>query len=138
MKDTNLYKYSTIRPLFPCCFLLLSSYLPAQQNPQVEIMVMDSISKAAVSNAIVKISVINNTIILNTDGYCAIKLKPGIYEVTVSAVGFRTKTITVTVVDGKKTKSVIQLKAINSMLEDVTIVGLSKEDAEAREVKRKA
>jgi len=80
-----------------------SSSLALQAQP-VEITVIDSESAAPIANATIKIPEPGRTIAVDAEGNASINLKPGKYALILSSVGYRTKTITVTDVDGIKTK----------------------------------
>lgn len=141
LKDAHLQHFfsAVLMPSgFIVCILILlaPSSLTAQESKSLEILITDSASAATIANATIKITEIERNVLVDADGYASIKLKVGKYTLTVSSVGYRTKTTTVTVADRIKTILKIQLAAIDAMLKDVTVVGLSKEDAEARAIKQ--
>lgn len=121
--------------------LLLFSLLPcfsllAQQSRRVEISVTDSASAAAIAHATIKILQPARTIVVDAEGFATVKLKAGKYTLVVSSVGYRTKTQSLLVTEGTAVPVKIKLQPIEGMLKDVTVVGLSREDAETRAIKQ--
>lgn len=119
------------------CFLLLfpAVSIVAQSLQKVKITVTDSMSSQSIG-ATIRIAAINKTLSTNEAGITSFSLKQGRYTLIVSSVGYAVKAVDIELKDKVSLSVAVSLTVMEKRLADVTVIGMTKEDAEARAIKR--
>lgn len=115
--------------------LLATGWLSAQPKQNITMVVIDSISKEPVS-ATIRFAAMNEVYKTNEKGAAAFSIKPGRYVMIVSSVGYAVKTVIVAVTENAPVTIMVGMVIASKVLTHVTVIGLSKEDAEARAIKQ--
>jgi vitamin B12 transporter len=124
------------RLLFSGIFLLFGLTVLAQQEVPVIISILDSATSTPLNGATLRVKDLNKTFLTNYKGQASFSVKPGNYVITLSHVGYQSEQIILKATEEQKADRVLKLREVATLLNDVSIASLSKEQEDAKAIKR--